>query len=38
LGVFLAIPIAGMIAAWMKSAKAEPNPVLEEVPEEIVEQ
>jgi predicted PurR-regulated permease PerM len=37
LGVFLAIPIAGMIAAWMKSAKAEPNPVLEEVPEKIVE-
>ncbi len=38
LGVFLAIPIAGMIAAWMRSAKAEPNPVLEEVPEKIVEQ
>jgi predicted PurR-regulated permease PerM len=30
LGVFLAIPIAGMIAAWMRSAKAEPNPVLDD--------
>lgn len=33
LGVFLAIPIAGMIAAWMQSVKAESHPVPEEAPE-----
>jgi predicted PurR-regulated permease PerM len=33
LGVFLAIPIAGTIAAWIRSAKAESQPVLEEAPE-----
>jgi predicted PurR-regulated permease PerM len=31
LGVFLAIPLAGMIAAWMRSVKAESETVLEEV-------
>jgi predicted PurR-regulated permease PerM len=33
LGVFLAIPIAGTIAAWMRSAKAESQTVLEADPE-----
>jgi len=36
LGVFLAIPIAGMIAAWMRSVK-ESAPSLEEVSEDAVE-
>ncbi|UBF30204.1 AI-2E family transporter (plasmid) [Kovacikia minuta CCNUW1] len=30
LGVFLAIPLAGMIAAWMRSIKEEPTPLPEE--------
>jgi predicted PurR-regulated permease PerM len=38
LGVFLAIPIAGMIAAWMRSIKAELELVMEETSENILEQ
>jgi predicted PurR-regulated permease PerM len=37
LGIFLSIPIAGMIAAWMRSIEEETKPSLEEVPEEVVE-
>lgn len=37
LGVFLAIPIAGTIAAWLRAARAESKHVLEEVPESVVE-
>ena len=33
LGVFLAIPIAGMIAAWMRSVRAEPNSISRNEPE-----
>jgi predicted PurR-regulated permease PerM len=38
LGVFLAIPIAGMIAAWMRLVKAELELVMEETSENILEQ
>lgn len=37
LGVFLAIPIAGMIAAWRRSVQAEVIPLLEESSEPNVE-
>ncbi len=37
LGVFLAIPIAGMIAAWMRSVREETALLLEELPEDVVE-
>ncbi|PSB16220.1 AI-2E family transporter [filamentous cyanobacterium CCP1] len=37
LGIFLAIPIAGMIAAWMRSVKAEHTASLAAVPEDRVE-
>ena len=37
LGVFLAIPIAGMIAAWMRSSK-EPSLWSEEDPEGVLGQ
>ncbi|AFZ34274.1 protein of unknown function UPF0118 [Stanieria cyanosphaera PCC 7437] len=38
LGIFLSIPIAGMIAAWMRSSEEDTKPGLEEVPENVVEQ
>ncbi len=37
LGVFLAIPIAGMIAAWMRSMQEESAPSLEETPPDVAE-
>ncbi|PSB25611.1 AI-2E family transporter [Stenomitos frigidus] len=37
LGVFLAIPIAGMIAAWMRSVRAETAPLLDDPLENVVE-
>jgi predicted PurR-regulated permease PerM len=37
LGIFLAIPIAGMIAAWMRSIEEETKASLEKVPEDVVE-
>lgn len=37
LGVFLAIPIAGMISAWIRSVQAESESILEETPEKIIE-
>ncbi len=36
LGIFLAIPIAGMIAAYLRAAEAEAPPVLEAADQEIV--
>ena len=34
LGVFLSIPIAGMIALWMQSEPEKPTPFLNEAPED----
>jgi predicted PurR-regulated permease PerM len=38
LGVFLSIPIAGMIAIWIRLVREETTPFLEEVAQEVVEQ
>ncbi len=35
LGVFLSIPIAGMIGAWIRSVQAEPTPLLEAEVEDV---
>jgi predicted PurR-regulated permease PerM len=35
LGVFLSIPIAGMIAAWIRAVQEEPTPLLEADLEEL---
>ncbi|MCL6434392.1 MAG: AI-2E family transporter [Leptolyngbyaceae cyanobacterium HOT.MB2.61] len=37
LGIFLSIPIAGMIALWMQSTPEKTTPALQESPENIVE-
>jgi predicted PurR-regulated permease PerM len=37
LGVFLSIPIAGMIALWMQSTPGQTTPLLEETPADLIE-